>query len=307
MIKLFVEFKLSTKISVRPATQLGSATAYQARHLTIMPAVKKSSGSIKVLMLHGYTQSGTLFHAKTRAMEKHLQKILPGISLSYPSGPLPLKPSEVPGFDSTASEDPDSIEAYAWWRRSNTAEPPEYVGLETGLQRIAEVLESEGPFDGVVGFSQGACLAAMVASLLEGESRKQAFQKAQSRLPLAIPFPSSFAKLNHPPMKFCAEYSGFRAPGERYCGFYEEPHIQTPTCHFIGSLDSVVEESRTQALIDACGGSENTQVVIHPGGHFVPSGKQYLDNITAFIKHHMSSRNESEKNEEWAEHMDVPF
>jgi predicted esterase len=272
-----------------------------------MPAAKEQGKAIKVLMLHGYTQSGSLFHAKTRAMEKHLQKALPGISLSYPTGPLRLRPSDVPGFDPSTSEDPDNIEAYGWWRRSDTANPPEYVGLDQGLEAVAQVLANEGPFDGVIGFSQGAALAAIVASLLEGASRKQAFEKAQSRCALAIPYPTAFANLDHPPLRFCAAYSGFRAPGERYQGFYEEPHIQTPVCHFVGSLDSVVEESRTTALIDATGGIKNTRVVIHPGGHFVPSGKQYLDTIAAFIQQQTSANNKTEKAEESVEDMNVPF
>lgn len=272
-----------------------------------MPSAKEPAPSLKVLMLHGYTQNGPLFHAKTRAMEKHLQKLFPGISLNYPTAPLQLKPSDVPGFDPSTSEDPDSIEAYGWWRRSDTSNPPEYYGLDRGLESVANILESEGPFDGVIGFSQGAALAAMTASLLEGSSRKEAFSKAQEKSKLAIPYPRTFESLEHPPFKFCAAYSGFRAPGERYTAFFEEPYIQTPMCHFIGSLDSVVEEARTQALVDAAGGAERTQVVVHPGGHFVPSGKQYLDTIAAFIKQTTTSERKDNGKEERVEDMDVPF
>ncbi|KAK6369731.1 Family of serine hydrolases 3 [Exophiala oligosperma] len=271
-----------------------------------MPAAKDSP-TIKVLMLHGYTQSGPLFHAKTRAMEKHLQKAFPGLSLSYPTGPVQLRPKDVPGYDPTSSDDPDSVEAYGWWRRSDTSDPPEYVRLEDGLETIAKVLETEGPFDGVIGFSQGAAMATMVASLLEGESRKKAFEQARSKSPLAIPYPMSFERLNHPPLKFGAAYCGFRAPGERYRGFYEAPHVQTPFIHFIGSLDSVVEEARTQALVDATGGEGKTQVIMHPGGHFVPSGKQYLDTIAAFIREKMSSQTVDTDQDEKVEDMDVPF
>ena len=294
-------------LSAFPATCGARTTRSQVRYLNIMPSAKEQSPAIKVLMLHGYTQNGNLFHAKTRAMEKHLQKAIPGISLYYPTGPLQLKPSDVPGFDPTTSSDPDSLEAFGWWRRSNTSEPPEYVGLEDGLETIARLLESEGPFDGVIGFSQGACFAAMIASLLEGQSRKQAFEKARSRSSLAIPYPASFARLSHPPLRFCTAYCGFRAPGDRYLGFYEDPKIQTPACHFIGSLDSVVEESRTQALVDATGGADKTQVVMHPGGHFVPSGKQYLDIIAAFIKQKKSSDGKMDQQEERVEDMEVPF
>jgi hypothetical protein len=69
----------------------------------------------------------------------------------------------------------------------------------------------------------------------------------------------------------------------------------------------VVDETRTQALVDATGGVENTQIVMHPGGHFVPSGKQYLDTIAAFIKQKMSSQDAGKDQEERAEDMEVPF
>ncbi|RVX70158.1 hypothetical protein B0A52_05491 [Exophiala mesophila] len=272
-----------------------------------MPSAKNTSSGLRILMLHGYTQSGQLFHAKTRVLEKHLLKFFPGVSLSYPTAPIRLRPSDVPGFDASTSEESDIIEAYGWWRRSDTSNPPEYVGLDVGLESVAKILESEGPFDGVIGFSQGAALAAMVTSLLEGPSRKEAFSSARTKSPLAISYPPSFESLNHPPLKFCAAYCGFIAPGERYLGFYENPHIQTPVCHFIGSLDSVVDDSRTQALVDATGGIGKTQVVTHPGGHFVPNGKQYLDTIAAFIKQTTVISRDHDSQEERVEDMDVPF
>ena len=79
-------------------------------------------------------------------------------------------------------------------------------------------------------------------------------------------------------------------------------------CHFIGSLDSVVEEKRTQALVDAAGGSDKTQVVVHPGGHFVPTSKQYLDIAAAFIQQQMKPKEaQNASKEESVEDMEVPF
>ncbi len=267
------------------------------------------STALKILMLHGYTQSGQLFRAKTRALEKHLQKAFPGSTLSYPTGPLRLKPSDVPGFDPSTTSEHDDLEAYGWWRRSNTADPPEYLGIEDGLLEVAKTLTTEGPFDGVAGFSQGAALAAIVSSMLEGQRRKDAFQNSrpQSQSSLSIPFPSAFRDVQHPPLKFCIMYSGFVAPGERYRAFYI-PHISTPSCHFIGSLDSVVEESRCRALVDAFGGEPKAQLVFHPGGHFLPSSKQFLDVLVNFIGNVIRpDAQKSTKSEESAEDMDVPF
>lgn len=273
-----------------------------------MSTVNGVTKTLKVLMLHGYTQNGPLFHAKTKALEKVLLKAFPGIHLSYPTGPIRLRPSEVPGFDpSKLDGDPEDAELYGWWRRSDTSNPPEYMGMEDGLKVVANTLQSEGPFDGVMGFSQGAALAAMVASLLEGDSRKEAFRAAQARSKVAIPFPPTFASLDHPPLKFCVAYSGFIAPGERYTAFYN-PTIATPLCHFIGSLDSVVEESRMYALVNAAGGNQNTQVVVHPGGHFVPNNRQYLDTVVAFMKAKVELQGPGKKQqEENVEDMDVPF
>ena len=272
-----------------------------------MPA-PHSSQPLKILMLHGYTQSGPLFYVKTRALEKHLQKAFPGSKMSYPTGPMQLKPSDVPGFDPYTVSDSEEVEAYGWWRRSSTADPPEYLGIEDGLSEVAEVLAIEGPFDGVAGFSQGGALAAMVSSLLEGRRRQDAFQNFRSQSSLAIPFPSSFTNLQHPPLKFCIVYSGFTAPSERYRAFYN-PHISTPSCHFIGSLDSVVEESRCRALVDAFGAEPRAQLVSHPGGHFLPSSKQFLDVLASFIGNVISpgEQNKALRPEESVEDMDVPF
>ncbi|KAK5090997.1 Family of serine hydrolases 3 [Lithohypha guttulata] len=272
-----------------------------------MSAVNGASKTLKILMLHGYTQSGSLFNAKTKALEKSLRKAFTSVTLSYPTGPMKLRASDVPGFDSSKVEDEsDEVEAYGWWRRSNTSEPPEYVGIEEGLAVVADTMKREGPFDGVMGFSQGAAMAAMVSSLLEGKSRSEAFKAAMAKSKLSMSYPSAFADLDHPPLKFCISYSGFVAPGERYAAFYE-PTIRTPMCHFVGSLDTVVEEARTNKLIEAAGGPTRTSVIVHPGGHFVPNNRQYIDTVVAFIKAQITDASPSTKQEESVEDMDVPF
>ena len=297
------------KPSPRISACLGSKKAPRSgtRQLSVMPFQPPASPAMKILMLHGYTQSGPLFHAKTRALEKHLQKAFPGLTLSYPTGPMRLDPANVPGYDMSNANASD-IEAYGWWRRSNTAEPPEYLGLDDGFSTIAKVIAAEGPFDGVIGFSQGACAAAMVASLLEGTSRQRAFEHFRSAgSGVSIPYPAAFESLEHPPLKFWVAYSGFAAPGERYKGFYDHPHIETPSCHVLGSLDTLVDEKRGKTLIDACGGEDHARVIWHPGGHFVPSGKQCLDALVDFIRITTSSTVGKKEAEESVEDMEVPF
>lgn len=276
---------------------------------------------LKLLMLHGYTQSGPLFHAKSRALIKHLTKAFAHheVSAIYPTGPLRLNPADIPGYEAPApttegGEAPpdDAPEAYGWFRRSNTADPPLYMGLEDGLAAVAKVLREEGPFDGVIGFSQGAAMAAMVASLLE-RGRKDAFAKAKAKEGGGgvdvFEYPSSFADLSHPPFRFAICYSGFRSPGARYRGFYEEPAVQTPVLHVLGTLDAVVEESRSRSLIEACVGDPESEgkVVWHPGGHFLPSQRPYLDAAVVFIKESVEEKKGKAGEEEDVNDMDLPF
>jgi predicted esterase len=276
---------------------------------------------LKFLMLHGYTQSGPLFRAKTGALSKALTKAFPlhTVTLSYPTGPLRLNPADIPGYtpswnDPLAAE--TEIEAYGWWRRSDKAasEAPEYVGLNNGLATVAKTLKEEGPFDGVVGFSQGAAMAFIAASLLE-PGRKDAFDAAiaSGSNSHGIPFPPEFNAENtgdHPPFKFALLYSGFRAAGPRYNAFYENPQLQTPVLHVLGTLDAVVDEAGGRQLIAACAGDPEKQgrVIFHPGGHFVPSQKTYLDAAVGFVRGGLEQDGGDKKEqEERVEDMDLPF
>ena len=264
----------------------------------------------------GFTQSGPSFHAKTRALEKNLVKAFPaGISLHYPTAPLRLTPADIP-FDLPSQQNgesspPEEVDAWAWWRRKGDAEPFTYEGIERGLDKIAEVLKTEGPFDGVIGFSQGGACAAMVASLLE-PGRREAFEKMYPSGGMS--YPSSFESdtgyvesVIHPPLKFAVSYSGFAARGmDLYKAFYE-PKIKTPMLHFLGTLDAVVEEKRSLALVENCEESEG-RVVYHPGGHFLPSSqKAYVAALVGFMKEVLYKAENGEKKEESVEDMDVPF
>jgi len=293
-------------------------------HWRTMAAAPPPDRPIKLLMLHGYTQSGSLFQAKTGALRKTLQKAFPkGIELVYPTAPIRLTPADESFLAGNTSKDGEGkdtkdgeeqeIDAWAWWRRKGTGEPYTYEGMEQGLERIASVLKEQGPFDGVVGFSQGGAAAAMVASLLE-PGRRAAFEKLYPEG--GMRFPESFEEDTgymegtiHPPLKFAVSYSGFAARGKNpYHAFYE-PKIKTPMLHFLGTQDVVVEEARSLALVQACEHSEEKYVVYHPGGHFLPSTqKASVNALIGFIKEVLhEQQGGGKKKEESVEDIDVPF
>nr|POE90094.1 dihydrofolate reductase [Quercus suber] len=289
-------------------------------------------------MLHGYTQSGPLFSIKTKALQKSLDKHFPpapkpghlpaypgGLELVFPTAPIELSTTDIPGYDVDGSSKSsnalkqEALDAYGWWRRKGDAEPYTYEGLERGLAAIADVLQDavqQGrPFDGALGFSQGGAAAGMLASLLE-PGRREAFEALQAHG--GMRFPDSFTRdsgfieeMVAPPLKFAVSYSGFAASThELYRAFYE-PRIRTPMLHFLGSVDTVVEEARSLRLVEACEGGRGVEggvsrVVYHPGGHFLPSSqKQYVAALVAFIREIVGQDGKAE--EEDVGDMDVPF
>ncbi|ROT41025.1 dihydrofolate reductase [Sodiomyces alkalinus F11] len=264
------------------------------------PARNNSKASnkkdFKILMLHGYTQSGPLFRSKTRALEKLLAKALSPLNITltclYPTAPLRLNARDIPGYvppGSGSGDDDDSSrhhpaeetdpDAWAWFRRRDGPGPdPEitYAGIDDGMRALASTIRDAGGVDGVVGFSQGGAMAALVASALDDAPHGD-------RVPPA-PHAGWAAALRDAngdrPLRFAAVYSGFFATDPSLAWCYDPP-IRTPTVHFLGSLDTVVEEGRSRALIDRC---VDPVVVVHPGGHYVPISKEWAMALAGFVK-----------------------
>ncbi|PRT55578.1 Dihydrofolate reductase [Wickerhamiella sorbophila] len=200
-----------------------------------------------VLCLHGYTQNGSLFARKASAIRKALAKA--GYESYFLSGPISVSPSDL---DFAVEE--GASDMLSWWPTNE--HDPKYYKLGDAFQTIKDAVETAGPFEGVLGFSQGAGLAAVVTR----------------HLPELVP--------SHPPLKFAVLYSGFKLKPEEYAHFYD-PKLSTPSLHVIGTLDTIVSEERSMALYDAC---ENPQILKHPGGHYVPSQKPVVEAVMAFIK-----------------------
>lgn len=261
----------------------------------------------------GYTQSGPLFRAKTRALEKLMAKALAPLNLVpnmiYPTAPIRLRASDIPGFgpqQSSATDDgqittdaelasekeEQAIDSWAWFRKDDigggyrffeegmsslAGDIEEALGTNTGPVEGAEIEEGEKDpvIDGVIGFSQGGAMAALVASAME-PGREVPVEH--------VGWVKKVKGANKgKPLKFAVSYSGFFATPEDLAWLYE-PKVRTPTLHFLGSLDVVVEESRVRALVERC---EDPLLVVHPGGHYVPISKEWVMPLVGFVKNCM--------------------
>lgn len=210
-------------------------------------------------------------------MEKMLAKLLAPISINpvliYPTGPNRLKPQDIPGYSPPADGQDDDWEpdTWAWFRRDDATGTYRFVAR--GMDTVAEAIREAGGIDGVVGFSQGGCMSGMVTAALETDRPLPAGEHGE--------WASKLREANGgQPVKFGISYSGFKAVDEQLQFLYE-PKISTPTLHVLGSLDTVVEESRSQSLVEKC---QDPQVIVHPGGHHVPVSKEWVMPIAGFVK-----------------------
>ncbi|EIN08971.1 hypothetical protein PUNSTDRAFT_134144 [Punctularia strigosozonata HHB-11173 SS5] len=137
-----------------------------------------------------------------------------------------------------------------WWRYQHTVSDVEAV-IET-LSKVRNFLEVNGPFHGVVGFSQGAALAAMITGWLERPEMQPHFRG-----------------VDHPPFEFTVLLSGFIIPSP----LFELPScIYTPALVVIGYHDTIVKPEWTMELANRF---NSVRVEVHPGGHFVPRSKTW--------------------------------
>ncbi|KAH0336904.1 FSH1-domain-containing protein, partial [Aureobasidium melanogenum] len=273
-----------------------------------MPPNSKSTNTksrrLKILMLHGYTQSGPLFQAKTQRIKKLLEKSLAGlpikievpingIDLFYPTGPFKVSSADLNGAE--VRED-----ANGWWKLRERGQLQE--GVDVGIDQVAKVLKEFGPMDGVMGFSQGAALAAMVVSLLE-PGREEAFGKVQG----GMKYPQEIKELQHPPLRFGVCFSGLLNKHEAYTAFYE-PKIHTPILHVLGSMDTIVEESESLALAERCADGGKGMVIRHAGTHTVPTSDRDIAAVIQFIRNAFPIEDATaKKDEEDVLDMDMPF
>ncbi|KAA8569912.1 hypothetical protein EYC84_002252 [Monilinia fructicola] len=269
---------------------------------------------LKILMLHGYTQSGPTFNSKTKALTKLLTRQFPpthpiypgGIQLLYPTAPIPLLPADIPGY--TPSSDPALVpnDAFGWWKRETGG------ARYTGNRKRPRNHRQHHSFrrrhrrrDWVFPRRMRRLPRRLAA---RAQSRKRICTPTSSfaidRTTLSSIFPQSKIAIASTPLKFCISYSGFSMRPMRDTKHFFNPPLKTRILHVIGSLDSVVEESRSTALVEACE-EETREVCYHPGGHFVPMGKEFGNVAVGFMVRCLEEKKPVA--EESVEDMDVPF
>ncbi|KAK4149588.1 serine hydrolase FSH [Chaetomidium leptoderma] len=233
---------------------------------------------MRFLCLHGMGTNSAIYEAQLSPIRAHLG---PEHEFVFVDGILESEPA-----DSVAGIFPPPFVCYY--------SKPTQDQLEAAYDLVEEVMDEEGPFDGVFGFSQGG---ALIASILL--QRRKTHPTAPDLFRVAVftcaslPFDLDSNRDNLGRDKYhtvidprtgavsvrdfvagidhveATKFNGYMAapePGElplrRYHPGREPRRIQIPTIHIIGERDPFAPQS--SALVGLC---EDAVVVTHERGH----------------------------------------
>ncbi|KAF2172684.1 hypothetical protein M409DRAFT_16646 [Zasmidium cellare ATCC 36951] len=230
--------------------------------------------TLRILALHGFGQSGECLRIAMKTGQLG-QMVLDSINADLldqyenvewlcPDAPLQLVPD-------TRYEDGslDNVDIFAWWRVLDFDMQHEH--LYKSLTYLAGYLKEHDPVDGIVGFSQGAAVAMMLAAMCDDTPQRRAALLAQCA-PFSIPPPQA-------PFKFAVACCGFQNALQHYSGFYT-PRITTPSLNIVAEFDTMVSAEQSVTLARAC--TESTMIHFR-GTHHVPTARATLREMAAFI------------------------
>ncbi|KAH7388394.1 hypothetical protein KP509_16G073800 [Ceratopteris richardii] len=205
-----------------------------------------SSGirKLRVLCFHGFRTNGLIMETQLKKLD---QSVLDLMEMTCLDAPYPaLGKSDVEGIFPPPY--------YEWFQFK-----------EECIEIITEHMEKHGPYDGLVGFSQGAFLCGALAGMQQ----------------------QGLALTSVPKLRFVIIISGGVLNGEHeWKSCYSDP-IKCASVHLIGSRDFL--KARNEDLLQKY---ENPVVIRHDARHTVPRlgveavlpMKKFLENVLVSIK-----------------------
>ncbi|CAH2078081.1 unnamed protein product, partial [Thlaspi arvense] len=199
----------------------------------------------RFLCLHGFRTSGEIMKIQ---LHKWPKSVIDRLDLVFLDAPFPCQgKSDVEGIF-----DPPY---YEWFQFNK--EFTEYTNFENCLEYLEDRMMKLGPFDGLIGFSQGAILSGGLPGL---QAKGIALQKV-------------------PKIKFVIIIGGAKFKSTKVADNAYSSSLETPSLHFLGETDFL--KPYGIQLIDSY---KNPVVVNHPKGHTVPRlDEKSLEKVTAFM------------------------
>ncbi|CAI2350709.1 unnamed protein product [Caenorhabditis sp. 36 PRJEB53466] len=211
---------------------------------------------LRILCLHGYRQCDQSFRQKTGSTRK-LVKSLADFEF-------------VNGIHSVAVDE-HAETSRAWWFSNEEAmsfssrETSEVaVGFEESVAAVVKFIEENGPFDGLLGFSQGASMVHLLIA------------KAQA------------GEINLPGIRFAVFFSGFLSLSSKHEHLTTLQIKDIPSLHVFGDADEIVARPKSEKLADRF--DVPALRIVHEGGHLVPSMSKHKETIGAFMREQLERK-----------------
>ncbi|KAJ2796979.1 Ovarian cancer-associated protein 2 [Coemansia guatemalensis] len=234
------------------------------------------TGLLRVLCLHGYMQNAQGFRARTGAFRKLMKSKLDLVYVTAPHKATAVQPPPVAdGTQADYEIERFDSDAAAWW---NETSDDVWGDIRTSAKFLAGEIRDKGPFDGILGFSQGASMAAIMMALI------QAGHKAP-HVPSKNPEPLELVReigTSCPKFKFAMLFAGFYVNMREFVDLikYSGP-IHGRNIHIGGRKDMIVPMIRSRRL--GVLAFTKPVVVVHTQGHYVPMDADSCSEYRKFI------------------------
>lgn len=212
----------------------------------------------RFLCLHGFRTSGEIL--KKQVVGKWNPAVVEKLDLVFVDAPFPCQgKSEVEGLF-----DPPY---YEWFQFNKDF--TEYQNFDECLEYIEECMIKLGPFDGLLGFSQGAILSGALPGLQE---KGVALRKV-------------------PKMKYIIIIGGAKMRNKEIAEKAYASPVSCPSVHFLGKEDFLREPGLE--LIESC---LDPLVIHHPKGHTIPRfDEKGLEDMISFVERMQKEINMAEE------------
>ncbi|VIO94622.1 GH07367p, putative [Brugia malayi] len=218
----------------------------------------ESMPKFRILCLHGYQQNAAVFREKSGSFRRPMKKYADFVFMNAPHEVEWEHISQTASDTISASVAP--IDCRGWWyvsERFHTRNVKDHEGFEESVQAVVNFAQKEGPFDGILGFSQGATLAFLLSSLK---------QKGDVNIDF----------------RFLILISGFPSRNLDHQGLNEMARPNLPCLHVFGETDKVVSHELSAELVKLFD-KDMVVAVKHPGGHMMPNMSKYKTVIDKFF------------------------
>ncbi|XP_066599528.1 esterase OVCA2 [Prorops nasuta] len=219
---------------------------------------------LQILAIHGYRQSDMIFRGKLGSLRKSFKN---KVDFTFINAPhlVPLDESQ-----KESTEECSDSAGYGWWFNTSNhtfkaTEPSNLaVGFEDSIAVIEKAFQDHGPFDGIIGFSQGAAFTTILCAMQQKKLLSARFD-------------------------FVIIISGFESLCKPHKVYYEE-NINLPCLFIYGETDKIIPTDMSKKLGDLF---IEKKLFIHEGGHYVPGKKNIYSNFidSCFSKKKISLEN----------------